>query len=82
MANEIIDELSKYISTVILKQAKRQIAEDAPLISSGIVDSFHLVDLAIFVEENFRVRIDDAELNADTFDSLRQLADLIQQRQP
>ncbi len=80
MANEIIDELSKYIANVILKQPKRQIAEDAPLISSGIVDSFHLVDLAIFIEEQFGVRIDDTELNADTFDSLRQLADLIQQR--
>jgi acyl carrier protein len=46
-----------------------------------MIDSFSLVDLAMFVEETFGVRIDDTELNADTFDSLTQLADLIKSRQ-
>jgi acyl carrier protein len=39
------------------------------------------VDLALFVEDQFGVRIDDSELNADTFDTLPQLAALIAQRQ-
>jgi len=47
------------------------------LISSGLIDSFSLVDVALIVEDLFNVRIDDAELNADTFDSLDQLADLV-----
>ncbi len=45
-----------------------------------MVDSFSLVDLALFVEENFGVRIDDTELNAETFDTLNQLAELIDSR--
>jgi acyl carrier protein len=57
------------------------LAGDAPLISSGLIDSFHLVDLALFIEEKFGVRIDDAELNKDTFDTLDQLVALIQERQ-
>jgi len=36
------------------------------LISSGLIDSFHLVDLSLFVEEKFGARIDDSELNKDT----------------
>ena len=32
-------------------------------------------------EENFGVQIDDTELTADTFDSLLELADIIEQRQ-
>jgi acyl carrier protein len=51
------------------------------LISSGLIDSFHLVDLALYVEDTFGVHIDDTELNADTFDTLNQLATIIQQRQ-
>jgi acyl carrier protein len=39
------------------------------------------MDLALFVEDKFGVRIDDTELNADTFDTLGQLADIIHQRQ-
>ena len=81
MTDEMIAQLSQYISTEILKQPKRIISDDQPLISDGIIDSFHLVDLAMYVEDHFGVHIDDAELNADTFDTLRQLVELIRQRQ-
>jgi len=43
-----------------------------------MIDSFSLVDLALFVEDTFNVRIEDAELNAQTFNSLNQLAALIE----
>jgi acyl carrier protein len=70
-----------YVSTSILKQPNRKIRVDEPLISSGLIDSFSLVDLALFVEDTFGVHIDDTELNAQTFDTLDQLANLIQSRQ-
>lgn len=76
----MIHQLSNYIAAEVLKQPRRQIALTEPLISSGLIDSFSLVDLALFVENNFGVRIDDTELNADTFDTLEQLAALIRQR--
>ncbi len=81
MEDSMMGTLETYISSKILKQAGRSIAPEAPLISSGMIDSFHLVDLALFVEDTFGVRIEDTELNAQTFDSLRQLAALIQSRQ-
>lgn len=79
--SESISALGQYIAATILKQPKRVLADDEPLISSGLIDSFSLVDLALFVEQTFGVRIDDSELNADTFDTLAQLAALIEQRQ-
>jgi len=79
--NEIVGALSRQIATVILKQPSRAIKENEPIISSGLIDSFNLVDLALFIEDKFGVRIDDSELNAQTFDSVAQLADLIIQRQ-
>ena len=72
--------LSRHISTVILKQPNRQIRYDEPLISTGLIDSFNLVDLALYVEDTFGVRIDDYELNADTFDTLDQRVELIHTR--
>ena len=80
MSIEITSLLAQYIAKDILKQPKRSIAADAKLISSGLIDSFHLVDLALYVEEKFGVRIDDSELNAETFDSLDELSALIHQR--
>ena len=80
MANETTTALARYIATTILNQPKRAIRDDEPLISSGMIDSFHLVDLGLFVEDQFGVRIDDAELNKDTFDTVAQLAALIEER--
>lgn len=80
MDNNIYNSLSKYIAEQILKQPDRKLSAGEALISSGLVDSFSLVDLALFVEENYNVRIDDTELNADTFDSLEQLAAIIEER--
>ena len=80
MTNTIISEIEKYIAAQILKQPDRRIEVDRPLISSGLIDSFSLMDLALFVEDTFGVRIDDTELNANTFDNLTQLASLIESR--
>lgn len=80
-SNDITQTLSTYVTTQILKQPKRVLKGDEPLISSGLIDSFHLVDLGLFIEDKFGVRIEDSELNADTFDTLDQLVALIQSRQ-
>jgi acyl carrier protein len=78
---EIIAKLAAYITAEVLRQPKRIIRPDEALISSGLIDSFSLVDVSLFIEDNFGVRIDDTELNAETFDTLQQLAKLIQGRQ-
>lgn len=80
MKSEIISKLAVYISTEILKQPNRSIDPQAAIISSGMIDSFSLVDLALFVEDEFGVHIDDSELNASTFDNIDQLSELIQTR--
>jgi acyl carrier protein len=77
----IYNQLQAYVAGEMLKQPGRSIEPDEPLLTSGLVDSFHLVDLALFVEDSFGVRIDDAELNSDTFDTLAQLAALVETRQ-
>jgi acyl carrier protein len=74
---EIITELGSKISDRILNQSENIIQPNDTLISSGLIDSFSLVDLAIIIEELYGVRIEDYELNADAFDNLSQLADLI-----
>ncbi len=75
------EALSGFITSGILKQPGRTLRPDEPLISSGLIDSFSLVDLALFVEDTFGVRIEDTELNAQNFDTLQQLIALIQTRQ-
>ena len=81
MTDDIVITLGQQIAAKILRQPKRTLKADEPLISSGVIDSFSLVDVALLVEDTYGVHIDDTELNADTFDTLTQLAELIQSRQ-
>jgi len=81
MTENITTTLTKFIAEKILKQKNKVIQPDEALISSGLIDSFSLMDLALFVEDTFNVRIQDTELNAQTFDNLNQLAELISSRQ-
>jgi acyl carrier protein len=80
MTDQILSTAEKFIATQILKQPNRKISADEPLLSSGLIDSFSLMDLALFVEDTWGVRIEDTELNANTFDNLSQLAALIESR--
>ena len=78
--SDTAEQLSTFIATTILKQPNRSIGDAEALISTGLIDSFSLMDLALFVEDTFGVRIEDTELNADTFDNLTQLVSLIESR--
>ena len=78
--DEMIKKLSKKIGEEILSQPNKEISPDEPLITSGLIDSFHLVDLALIVEDEFGVRIEDTELNSNCFNTIVQLANLIMNR--
>jgi acyl carrier protein len=80
MAQEIEETIAKYICTQVIKRPQYDLGTEDPLISSGLIDSFHLVDLSVFIEEEFGVQIDDTELNANTFDTISQLSELIRNR--
>jgi len=80
MSAKMITSMAEYLAKNILKQPQRIIRPDEPLISSGLIDSFSLVDLGMYVEDTFGVRLEDTELNAETFDTLTQLVELVKGR--
>ena len=55
--SENIAKLEQFIAAKILKQPNRKIGADEALISSGLVDSFSLMDIALFVEDTFVVTV-------------------------
>ena len=57
MTETIIQQIGSYLASQILKQPNRTITADESLISSGLIDSFSLMDVALYVEDNFGVRI-------------------------
>ena len=80
MTDEIASKIGDYIAKEITKRPDREIKADEPLLSSGLVDSFSLVDLSLYIQDTFNVLIDDTELNADSFDTLEDLAKMVKSR--
>ncbi len=74
--------LATFIAQEIARQPGLTLTAESALISSGLIDSFHLVDLALHIEQTYGVRLEDTELNTGTFDTLGQLVTLIEQRLP
>lgn len=77
----LCERLREYIKRDILRDASYPLGDNDALISSGLVDSFSLVDVAMWVEGNLGVHIDNSELDASHFDTISELAELIERRQ-
>ena len=55
--------------------------DDASFLEEGIVDSQGVMELVLFVEEAFKIGVDDSDIIPDNFDSVSQLSAYIQRKQ-
>ena len=66
--------LRAFLTKDMLNDPDYPLTDDEPLISSGLIDSFSLVDIALWVENTYGVRIEDNQLTEDNFDTVEELA--------
>ena len=57
--------------------AGRRVDPDTPLFSTGIVDSFGVLELIAFLEETFGVDIDPGQYDLVDFDTVAKVATLV-----
>jgi acyl carrier protein len=79
---DAMDDLKCAIRDYVIKEYleegdEREITEDTPLISGGIVDSFSMVSLKRFLEKKYALRIPDEEATPAAFDSVTRIAELV-----
>lgn len=54
-----------------------EVTYDTPLISSGIVDSFSMVSLKVFLERKYDISLPDEEATPQAFDTINSIAELV-----
>jgi acyl carrier protein len=57
-----------------------KLAAESELIESGIADSLTIMDLMVFIETEFGLRLDPADMNAEVFQTPSALAQCISMR--
>jgi acyl carrier protein len=78
---DIEAQVRKYIlENFMYTDDESRLTPDLSLIDNGIVDSTGALELVSFIEEAFAVRVADAELVPDNFDSLAKLTAYIQRK--
>jgi len=77
-----MDDLKKTIRDYVVKEYledgdDREVKEDTPLITGGIVDSFSMVSLKRFLERKYTIQIPDAQATPQAFDTVNSIAELV-----
>lgn len=76
----IKDTILEYVKNEYLEtDDDREITYDTPLISGGIVDSFSMVSLKVFLETKFNIQIPDAKASPEAFDSVNNIVNLLKE---
>jgi acyl carrier protein len=78
--NQVMTILKAYICTELLNNADYPIKDDQPLITGGLMDSFSLAQVGVFVEDAFGIYIPDTDLTVKNMDTLSLMANEVVER--
>jgi acyl carrier protein len=75
-----VDTLIDYLKTDLAIEIG-DLNPDTPLFSSGIIDSFALVSLMMFVESEGGIRIPPSDVTLTNLDSISRIQDYVRRQQ-
>jgi len=78
------EDMKKLVTDYIKKEyldedSDQTIDENTKLISGGIVDSFSMVSLKMFLEKKFNIKIPDDRATPEAFDTVNNIMKLVQE---
>lgn len=70
---EVKEKLRRFITTELIRDESYELEDDEGIITGGLMDSFALAELGVYVEEEFGVYIPDPDLTVEKMNTLRQM---------
>jgi acyl carrier protein len=78
--NELRETILDYVKDEYIDEDDpTEVGPDTPLITSGIVDSFSLVSLKVFLERKYKISIPDAKATPEAFDTVNNIIKLLKE---
>ena len=68
--NDYEVEIRRFIADKFLFGDERKLSSDESLMEAGIIDSTGVLELIAYLEERFRIKIDNNELVPENLDSI------------
>ncbi len=74
--------IRKYIlEHLLFTEDESTLQDDESFLNNGIIDSTGVMEIILFIEENFGFRVNDDEIMPANLDSVNNLTDFIQRKQ-
>lgn len=70
---EVREKLRRFITAELIRDESYELEDSEPIITGGLMDSFALAELGVYVEEEFDVYIPDPDLTIDKMNTLDQM---------
>jgi acyl carrier protein len=74
------DVILSFIREDLLEDEDVEIDEDTSLFEGRVLNSLKLVEVIVFLEETFKIKIDPSEVNIDNLDSVSKILGLIERK--
>lgn len=78
---QVSDILRKQIAETILFTKNYPYQDTDSFLENGVIDSMNVIELVLFLEQQFGIQVADQEIIPDNFDSIQQLTNFIQSKQ-
>jgi acyl carrier protein len=65
--------LRAFIARTLIRDPGYDLGDDEPIITAGLIDSFALAELAVFIEREWKVYIPDVDLTVARMNTLDQI---------
>ena len=69
-AADVRRKLREFVCSELIRDPAYPLRDDEPLMTGGLIDSFCVAHLAVFIETSFDVYIPDTDLTVDAMDTL------------
>jgi acyl carrier protein len=75
----VLKKLKDFITSELINDGSYPLTRDEPIITGGLIDSFALAELAVFIEEQFEIYIPNPDLTVEKMDTLAQIVKRVMQ---
>ncbi|MGQ9872611.1 acyl carrier protein [Leptodesmis sp.] len=69
--------LRQHIAETILFSKEYPYVDSDSFLENGVIDSMNVIELVLFLEQQFGIQVADHEIVPDHFDSIEKLADFV-----
>jgi len=73
----LANDIHKFIEDDLLMGQGDQFTDEDALLEEGVIDSLGLLEVVTFIETEFEVSVDDADVTLDNFGSVNAIASFV-----